>query len=81
MANIIFEFIIQVFHLSILHLIAYFETTRRQQYDVKNYFIVSKNFEVREGVGLLPPRPPPPRVSDGPLDQPGGKCPSALLSS
>ena len=82
MANIIFEFIIQVFHLSILHLIAYFETTRRQQYDVKNYFIVSKNFEVREGVGLLPPRPPPPpRVSDGPLDQAGGKCPSALLSS
>ena len=34
MANIIFEFIIPVFHLSILHLIAYFETTRRQQYDV-----------------------------------------------
>ena len=34
MANIIFEFIIQVFHLSILHLIAYFETTWRQQYDV-----------------------------------------------
>ena len=69
MANIIFEFIIQVFHLSILHLIAYFETTRRQQYDVKNYFIVSKNFEVREGVGLLPPRPPPPsglRWSFGP---------------
>ena len=34
MANIIFESIIQVFHLSILHLIAYFETTWRQQYDV-----------------------------------------------
>ena len=34
MAKIIFEFIIEVFHLSILHLIAYFETTRRQQYDV-----------------------------------------------
>ena len=34
MANIIFEFIIRVFHLSILYLIAYFETTRRQQYDV-----------------------------------------------
>ena len=34
MANIIFELVIQVFHLSILHLIAYFETTWRQQYDV-----------------------------------------------
>ena len=33
-ANIIFEFIMHVFHLSILYLIAYFETTRRQQYDV-----------------------------------------------